>query len=121
MFQRVSPIFPVRDVAAALEHYRCLGFEAVAYPGGDGEALIYGFVRYGPVELHLARFAELDPTQSASACYLYVDDADALHARWASAGAGGRLGQPADTEYGLREFAYLDPDGNLLRIGSPLS
>jgi hypothetical protein len=23
-----------------------------------------------------------------------------------------------DTEYGLREFAHIDPDGNLIRVGS---
>ncbi len=28
---------------------------------------------------------------------------------------------PSDTEYGLREFALVDPSGNLLRIGSPSS
>jgi hypothetical protein len=27
-------------------------------------------------------------------------------------------GAPEDTEYELREFALIDPDGNLLRIGS---
>ena len=121
MFQRVSPILPVRDVAAALDHYRRLGFESRAYSGVDGGALIYGFVRCDPVELHLARSPTLEPARNASACYLYVDDADTLHAQWSAAQAGGRLlGQPADTAYGLREFAYLDPDGNLLRIGSPL-
>ena len=25
---------------------------------------------------------------------------------------------PADTDYGLREFALVDPNGNLLRVGS---
>jgi hypothetical protein len=27
---------------------------------------------------------------------------------------------PADTDYGIREFALVDRSGNLLRIGSPL-
>ena len=31
----------------------------------------------------------------------------------------GTLTEPRRTPYGLREFAYTDPDGNLLRIGSP--
>jgi hypothetical protein len=31
-----------------------------------------------------------------------------------------RLGEPQDTPYGLREFAYVDPEGTLHRIGSPL-
>jgi hypothetical protein len=28
---------------------------------------------------------------------------------------------PKDTAYRMREFARIDPDGNLLRIGYPLS
>ena len=66
----------------------------------------------------MTRFAELDPKTSTSVCYLYVDDADALHAAWAAAGVEGRLRPPTDTPYGLREFGYADPDGNLLRVGS---
>jgi hypothetical protein len=29
-------------------------------------------------------------------------------------------GRPGDTPYRLREFSHVDPEGNLLRIGSPL-
>lgn len=64
--------------------------------------------------------ADLDPRTSISACYLYVSDADALHAAWQAAGVEGRLTSPKNSLYGLREFAYIDPDGNLLRVGSPL-
>jgi hypothetical protein len=49
-----------------------------------------------------------------------MDDADALHAEWAAAGVEGRFRGPIDTPYGLREFGYVDPDGNLLRVGSSL-
>jgi catechol 2,3-dioxygenase-like lactoylglutathione lyase family enzyme len=122
-FERVAPIFPVRDVARALERYRRLGFHGEAYVEAgfsSKESPRYGFLRWGPAEIHLAIFEELDPTTSASACYLYVDDADALFAAWTAAGVDGRFHAPADRAYGLREFAYVDPDGNLLRIGSQL-
>ena len=46
-----------------------------------------------------------------------VPDADALAARWAGTG---RTTAPVNTGYGLREGAHVDPDGNLLRFGSPL-
>lgn len=78
------------------------------------------FEQWGPVEIHLSRYRELDPKTTTSVCYLYVDDAKALHAQWSAAGVEGRLRAPEDTPYGLREFAYVDPDGNLLRIGSPM-
>jgi predicted enzyme related to lactoylglutathione lyase len=119
-FERVAPVFPVRDVTAALAHYRRLGFEADPYKDAADEVAVYGFLRRGEVSLHLSRVTELRPKESVSACYLYVDDADALYAEWLAAGAGGQLAPPTDTPYGLREFVHIDPDGNLLRIGSPL-
>lgn len=49
------------------------------------------------MKLHLTEWAEHDPTRTASAVYLYVSDADALHAEWVAADAEGRLGEPRDT------------------------
>lgn len=122
-FERVAPVLPVRDVARALERYRRLGFEGSAY-GEPGKSAdddpIYGFLAWGPVEIHLARARELDPKASTSACYLYVDDADALHAAWSTANVEGELRAPVDTPYGLRELVFIDADGNLLRVGSPM-
>jgi hypothetical protein len=50
--------------------------------------------------------------------YLYVADADAVRSEWAASGVEGRLGNPVDTEYGMREFAFVDVDGTLHRVGS---
>jgi len=57
---------------------------------------------------------------------VYVADADALYGEYAALGLPGegipRLhGPPDDSDYGMREFAVVDPDGNLLRIGSRLA
>jgi uncharacterized glyoxalase superfamily protein PhnB len=52
--------------------------------------------------------------------YVYVSDADALHAEWISAGVAGRFLGPHNTPYGLREFVYTDPDGIVHRVGSTL-
>lgn len=119
-FHRVAPVLPVRNVSVALAHYRRLGFEGTAYGTAGADNPEYGFLAWGPVTLHLARIPNLDPRTSISSCYLYVSDADALHAAWQAAGVEGRLMSPKDTLYGLREFAYIDPNGNLLRVGSPL-
>jgi hypothetical protein len=35
-------------------------------------------------------------------------------------GVEGRFRSPAETTSGKREFGYIDPDGNLLRVGSAL-
>ena len=44
---------------------------------------------------------------TASQVYLYVSDADPLHAEWAAAGEVGSLGAPFGTPYGLREFSLI--------------
>ena len=116
-FASVAPIVPVIDLDAALDRYRLLGFDARGYEGPER----YGFVDRGSVSMHLTEWAEHDPLSTASSVYLYVSDADALYAEWkALENLGGRLHPPQNTPYGLREFAYVDPDGTLHRIGSPL-
>lgn len=115
-FLRVAPVVPVRDLDAALDRYRRLGF-AVRAHGGDAR---YGFVDRDGVSLHVTEWAEHDPRRSGSAVYMYVSDADAVHAEWEAADVGGRLHPPKDTAYGLREFAFVDADGTLHRVGSLL-
>jgi hypothetical protein len=117
-FDDVCPILSCRDVGAALEHYRRLGFEATAYDDAGEGAPEYGFLARDAVRLHVSRIKGHDPATNDVAAYLYVDDADALLSEWRAADVGGRLEEAYDTEYGLREFCHIDPDGNLLRIGS---
>lgn len=112
----VAPVFPVADVTRALQHYEALGFEVHAYEGPAA----YGYAVRGEVQLHVARVNDLDPKTNTSAAYLYVEDADSLFMEWRAADAGGRLVAPQDTDYGIREGAHIDEDGNLLRFGSPL-
>jgi catechol 2,3-dioxygenase-like lactoylglutathione lyase family enzyme len=109
--RRIAPIFPVRDVRASLEHYRRLGFVAREYEGGG-----YGFATLGRVEIHLGEVPETD-TARASA-YPFVEDADDLARQWRDAGGDVRL--PEDTEWGQHEGALVDPDGNVIRFGSPM-
>ncbi len=110
-----SPIFPVRDLGAALAHYADLGFRTAAYEDGDD----YGFADRDGTGLHLAAGPDHDPAQASSA-YLYVRDADALYEEWSRPGVGGRTLPVAPTEYKLREGSHVDPDGNVIRFGSPM-
>lgn len=112
--ERLSPVFPVRDIGEAVAHYRALGFDVRDYEGDYP----YAFAARNDVEIHLNQVTGLDPSANMSATYLYVDDADALAAEWSA--APGRHHRPVDTEYGLREGAHVDPDGNLIRFGSPI-
>ncbi len=117
VFQYVAPVIPVRDLDAALARYRRLGFTTHAYEGDER----YGFAVRGAVSLHLSEWAGHEPASGGAVVYLYVSDADRLHAEWAAAGVEGRLGEPADRPWGLREFAFVDPDGTLHRAGHRLS
>jgi hypothetical protein len=116
-FQSVAPVLPTRNVPSALARYERLGFDVSVYDGGA----FYGFARRGDVSLHLSRVENINPRTTLVSVYLYVADADALHAEWSTSGVDGHFHEPTDTDYGLREGAYVDPDGNLLRYGSPLA
>jgi hypothetical protein len=114
-FTSIAPIIPVRDLDLALDRYRLLGFDARGYEGPER----YGFADRGSVSLHLNEWAEHDPRRTAASVYLYVSDADALYAEWSAVTVlDGRFVEPFDTAYGLREFAYIDPDGTAHRVGS---
>jgi DNA-binding MarR family transcriptional regulator len=115
-FRQFSPIFPVRDMTAALAHYAALGFDAFPYEGEDG----YGFADRDGIGLHLTADPGHDPAHSHASAYLYVRDADALYAEWSRPGIGGQTLAVCSTPYQLREGAHIDPDGNLIRFGSPI-
>ncbi|WP_069766826.1 VOC family protein [Streptomyces sp. LUP30] len=117
VFSSVAPVVPVRDLDAALDRYRRLGFTAHAYEGPDR----YGFAERGSVSIHLSEWSEHDPHRTGAVIYLYVSDADAVYAEWKTLGVEGRFVEPADTPYNLREFAYVDADGTAHRVGSPLA
>lgn len=109
--ERIAPIFAVRDLDRAMEHYRRLGFTVRAYRGGD-----YGFAFWHGIEIHLGVVADDD--RRVSAAYLFVEDADALAATWHAAEV--EVHPPQDTEWGQHEGAVVDPDGNVIRFGSPI-
>jgi hypothetical protein len=109
----VAPILPTADLGIMRTHYEALGFAVQVHDGGYATALRDG------VKLHFRH--EPDPVAHAGsgAAYLAVDDADALHAEWVAAGVG-ETSDLFDPGFGVWEAAHTDPDGNLLRFGSPL-
>jgi DNA-binding MarR family transcriptional regulator len=122
--RRFSPIFGVASLAAALEHYASLGFRTSAYDDAAyddaayDDAAYYGFADRDGVGLHL--HAAAGDQSPRGAAYLYVRDADALYEEWSQPGIGGHTHPAGPTDYGLREGSHTDPDGNLIRFGSPI-
>lgn len=113
--RRSAPVFVTADLKRALDHYERLGFTVEAYENGEH----YGYASRDGVEIHLAKVDHVDHATTTSCAYLWVDDANALHDEWARAEIAGRLVPPTGTDYGLQEGAHIDPDGNLIRFGSP--
>jgi uncharacterized glyoxalase superfamily protein PhnB len=110
--RQIAPIFAVRDLDTALRHYERLGFAVRTYVGGD-----YGYASHNGVEIHLG--VVRDDSHPAGSAYLFVDDADEVAQAWRSAGV--EVHPPQDTEWGMHEGAVVDPDGNVIRFGSPIA
>lgn len=113
------PILPSRSPAATLRFYERLGFRGELRAEGT-----YAILRRGELEVHVAEHRTLVPAESYGQCYLRVVDVDAVWRAMAAAQlpvAGiPRLEMVGDKPWGMREFAVVDEDGNLLRIGTPL-
>jgi catechol 2,3-dioxygenase-like lactoylglutathione lyase family enzyme len=115
---RAVPILASRDLATTLRFYETLGFEnRGAPPPDEWDYLIAG--RDG-IELHF-----IGPSageRAPGSCFLYVEDADGIHAEWkALAPPSAEVELPVITDYGMNEFTLVDPHGNEIRVGSPAS
>ena len=124
--RHVAPMFFVRDVVAATEYYvRALGFTQPPY-WGDPPA--FAMPSRDGVVFMLKRAGHGDPIRSNSPgarsgdggwdAYVWVDDARALHAEMAAAGAEVAYAPRLQDSYGNWEFAVRDRDGYLIAFGS---
>ena len=122
------PAMPVRDAANAVAFYRDrLGFEVFHHDGG------FAVLGRDQAVLHLweagdETWRERDsidqPVRSGAesfiagtaSCRIRVDDVDGLYAEMAAADVLHPVSKDGvdDTDYGSREFATLDLDGNLV-------
>jgi uncharacterized glyoxalase superfamily protein PhnB len=121
---QVWPTLRARDARALIRFLvDVVGFrETVVY--GDGELVEHAQLSWplgGGVMLGSARPGEVgDPwalQPGTFGAYVVADDIDALHARIAAAGA--EVTTPLhDTDYGSRDFAIRDPEGNRWSFGT---
>lgn len=116
-----SPVFLVRDVVAAANHYRdTMGFHYERFWGDPP-----GFVILHRDGMYLMLKQAEDPAHVVPLwtvsdklwnAYFWVDDADALHAEFLKNGANIDYG-PCDQPYGCREFGIQDLDGHDVGFG----
>jgi catechol 2,3-dioxygenase-like lactoylglutathione lyase family enzyme len=123
MAEYAVPILPGRNLRETLQFYERLGFEN---RGAEPEEWDYLILGRGGMEIHFTAAPDVDPLSTAATCYAYVDDAQAVYDEWATIvpedpSTGSRIVAPMDTDYGMTEFAVVDPSGNLIRVGSSTS
>ena len=121
--QSIYPTLTYRDARGAVEWLtRAFGLEAaVVHEGPDG-AIAHAELGFGGSRIMLGTakpdgWGALAPPPGTGAVYVVVDDVDAHHARARDAGAEIVLG-PTDTDYGSRDYAARDPEGNLWSFGT---
>lgn len=125
---RTIPALPARSVAASVDFYRArLGFEAVHHDGG------LAVLRRDESVVHLweagdeAWREQLDPERpvrtgaesfiaGTASCRIEVDGVDELYEELRDADVLHPVSRAgvSETDFGTREFATLDPDGNLV-------
>jgi len=115
------PILPSRSVSTTAAFYQRLGFDGGAHEFDT----TYAIFRRGAVELHFFTHRELVPEESSAGSYIRVSDVESFYHTIASnqllRSGIPRMEAIEDKPWGLREFAVIDPDGNLLRIGQIIS
>lgn len=120
-FEQIAPVFPVVELERSIAHYSALGFDVVKYQGDED----YAYAKIGNIRVHLWQAPGIDPETNFSSAFVEVDDADALAEDWKKVSEASDFNcptsLPVDTEYGLREGAHVDPDGNLLRFAHKIA
>jgi hypothetical protein len=103
------PVLISTDIERAAETYGSKGFAVV------NAAHNYLILRRRAVELHISGVTQIPEPQCVSA-YIRVSDVDEWHSAFRN-GTAKRLSVVEDKPWGMREFHFIDDDGNLLNIG----
>lgn len=102
------------DLKASLKFYReVLGFDE------DFQFGTYAGVHSGEFCLHLCAHTIWKRPCGGGAVVVFTDEVDQYCKEVEARGAQIQC-QPADQQYGMRDFVMSDPDGNLLTFGCPL-
>jgi hypothetical protein len=107
-----EPIFKVADVARSVAWFERAGFEVSFH--GDTYAFAH---RDKDLTIHLDQ-AEGGEAPGHGVLYIHCQDAARVAKEWRQAGIG--VDGPRNEDYGKCEGSVTDPDGNVIRFGSPI-
>ncbi len=118
--QTLYPSLRYRDADAAVEFLqRAFGFEvAECYRDDDGK-IAHAELSWGPNRIMLGESRDDAYAGHVGHGWVYVavEDADAHHTRAKEAGAE-IVAELHDTDYGSRDYAARDPEGNTWNFGT---
>jgi uncharacterized glyoxalase superfamily protein PhnB len=120
--QSIYPVLKYKDAHAAIDFLeRAFGFERRDVHEGDGGAIVHAELGFGDQLLALSSTGVGNPVFEQGAgrttIYVAVDEVDSLHDRAKAAGAEIVMALE-DQDYGSRDFAARDPEGNIWSFGT---
>ena len=107
----IAPFLRVVDAEASAAWYARLGFREEWRTHAQPHLPLFVAVTNGEGRIFLSEHT--GDAHPDTLLYVYVDDVDAVGAEFGV--------EPQLTYYGLREIELTDPDGNRLRIGTPVA
>jgi uncharacterized glyoxalase superfamily protein PhnB len=127
-FQKLTPNLVVRDVAASMEFYRSvLGFQtAITVP--DQPPYVFGSVTAGGVEIFFndqkvvaADYPALGAKPIGGSITLFMEVEGIEEILAVVKKSGSKITMPLKEQfYGMREFAFEDPEGWIITIAEKL-
>lgn len=113
-----TPIFIVNNPEKARDFYvDKLGFE-ISFEWG--EPLTYLGIKRNHVEIHLNSSTNSPQEAGKGTISIFTDEVDDLFENCKRNGVETII-EPADREYGLRDFGVKDLDGNIINFGCNIS
>jgi uncharacterized glyoxalase superfamily protein PhnB len=117
----IFPTLKYDDAHAAIE-FLCsaVGMERHQVYESDAGKVAHAELRFADAVVMLGSRGEGDPRfepGSPAVVYVATDEVDARHDRAKAAGAE-ILMSPTDQDYGSRDFALADPEGNVWAFGT---
>ena len=107
-FDRAIPVLASLEIAASLDFFRKLGFEAHDF--GDYN---YGIAVREHIEIHFSLCTDTYIAENTS-CYIRVNDIQALRAEFVKSL---EVGEVVETPWGMDELYVYDPGGGLVKFG----
>ena len=108
------PVLASLDIAKTLEFYQQKLACSISYQDEN-----YGIVQRDQISVHFWKCNDPEIPKQTS-CYVFVEEIDALYQELSVQKIIHPNGKLEDKPWGVREFAILDSDGNLIKFGERL-